>query len=170
VEKFSVLIVDDEVGPRNAIGRTLRREGYELYFASGGAEALEIIEQGNIDLVLTDNRMPGMTGLELVKKVREAHPEVVRIIITGYADLDTVREAINEAEVYRFLIKPWDDDDLRLTLRAAAERRRLERENRRLLATVRRHEEILAELEKQQPGITKVDRDETGAIIIPDED
>lgn len=168
--KFSVLIVDDEDDVRNALGRSLRREGYELHFAASGTQALEVLQKVRVDLVVTDHRMPDMTGLELVKTIKATHPDVMRIILTGYADFDTIKAAVNEAEIYRFLTKPWDDDDLRLTIRTALERRELERENRRLLATVKRHESLLAELEREHPGITKVERDANGAIVIGDED
>jgi two-component system probable response regulator PhcQ len=164
--KFSVLIVDDEEEIRNALGRCLRREGYELHFAAGAAEALEVLQRREIDLVLTDHRMPDMTGLELIITLKETHPDVLRVILTGCADFETIKAAINEAEIFRFLTKPWDDDDLRITLRSARQRRELERENRRLLATLRRQQNVLAELEKTHPGITKLERDEDGAIVI----
>jgi DNA-binding NtrC family response regulator len=168
--KFAVLIVDDEADVRSAIGRSLRREGYELHFASGGPEALDILQRVEIDIVITDHRMPGMTGLELIKLVKDTYPDVMRVILTGNADFDTIKAAVNEAEIYRFLTKPWDDDDLRLTLKGALERRELEREVRRLAAVVRRQESLLNELEKTHPGITKVERDASGAIVIPDEE
>jgi YesN/AraC family two-component response regulator len=170
VQSFSVLLVDDEEDVRNALTRTLRREGWDLHLASSGAEALEILERVPVDLVLTDQRMPGMTGLELIKAVRERYPQVMRVILTGYAEFETIKAAVNEAEIFRFLTKPWDAEDLRLTLRSAAERRALERERDELLATVRRQQSQLDELEKTHPGITQVERDETGTIVIPDEE
>jgi two-component system probable response regulator PhcQ len=170
VQSFSVLLVDDEEDVRNALVRTLRREGWDLHTAASGAEALEILKRVPVDLILTDHRMPGMTGLELVKVVRERYPKVMRVILTGYAEFETVKAAVNEAEVFRFLTKPWDSEDLRLTLRTAAQRRALEREQDDSPAAARRQQGQLAELEKTHPGITQVERDETGAIVIPEEE
>lgn len=166
---YSVLLVDDEEDIRNALSRCLRREGYELIGASSGPEALGILGQRPVDIIISDQMMPEMCGLDLIKAVRDLYPQIIRIILTGYADFDTVKAAINEAEIYRFLTKPWDDDDLRLTVRAAAQRLGLERDNDRLSLTVRRHEARLRELERTHPGITEVRRDETGAIVIDDE-
>lgn len=166
---FNVLLVDDEDDIRMALKRCLRREGYTLVEASGGAEALSVVARQAIDIVVTDQMMPEMTGLELLKRMRDVHPHIVRIVLTGYADFDVVKSAINEAEIFRFLTKPWDDDDLRLTLRNAAHRLSLERENTRLSAKVREHEARLRELERNHPGITSVMRDDSGAIVI-DED
>jgi DNA-binding NtrC family response regulator len=169
--KFSVLIVDDEEEIRNALGRCLRREGYQIRFANGAAEALEIVQREDFDLILTDHRMPEMTGLELITTLKDTHPGMMRVILTGCADFGTIKAAINEAEIYRFLTKPWDDDDLRLTIKSALHRRELERENRRLLATIRRQHDLLSDLERMHPGITKLERDEDGAIVISlDED
>lgn len=166
---YSVLLVDDEEDIRNALGRCLRRDGYDLIGASSGPEALTILRQRPVDIIISDQMMPEMTGLELITAVKDEYPKVVRIILTGYADFDTVKAAINEAEIYRFLTKPWDDDDLRLTVRHAAERLALQRDNLRLTVTVRHHEERLRELERLHPGITAVRRDEGGAIVIDEE-
>lgn len=166
---FNVLLVDDEEDIRTALSRCLRREGYTLVQAASGAEALSIVQRRQIDIIVTDQMMPEMTGVELLTRIREVHPHVVRIVLTGYADFEVVKAAINEAEIFRFLTKPWDDDDLRLTLRNAAHRLSLERENTRLSAKVREHEARLRELERNHPGITAVARDDSGAIVI-DED
>jgi YesN/AraC family two-component response regulator len=170
VARFSVLLVDDEDDVRAALRRALLREGWELHQASSGAEALTILALTSIDLVVTDQRMPGMTGLELIRIIKEKHPDVMRVVLTGYGDFETIQAAVNEAEIYRFLTKPWDDLDLRLTLRSALELRALERDNRRLLALIRRQEMLLTDLERTHPGITQVERDESGAIIISDHD
>jgi DNA-binding NtrC family response regulator len=170
VARFSVLIVDDEDDVRTALERTLRREGWDLHLASSAAGALDVLERNHVDLVVTDQRMPGMTGLELLKIIKETHRDVIRVILTGFADFETIKAAVNEVEIYRFLNKPWDDLDLRLTLRSALEKRALERENQRLLAMIRRHEQVLADLERTHPGITKIERDESGAIVIGDDD
>src|SRR5690349_14681200 len=128
-----VLIVDDEENVRNALRRSLRKQGYELYFAAEPSEALTLLAQQPVDLVLSDHLMPNMTGLELLKVVRDRHPDCVRMILTGHADMQTAIDAINHGEIYRFLTKPWDDVELRVTLHLAFEQLDLQRENRRLL-------------------------------------
>jgi YesN/AraC family two-component response regulator len=164
----SILVVDDEEDVRRALVRVLRREGYEIVAASSGPEALALLQRSSIDIIVTDQMMPEMTGLEFLVEAKRVQPSAIRIILTGYADFEVVKAAINDAEIYRFLTKPWDDDDLRLTLRQAAHRIQLERDNARLENTVREHETRLRELERAHPGITHVKRDETGAIVLDD--
>jgi YesN/AraC family two-component response regulator len=164
----SILVVDDEEDVRRALVRVLRREGYEIVAASSGPEALALLQRSSIDIIVTDQMMPEMTGLEFLVEAKRVQPSAIRIILTGYADFEVVKAAINDAEIYRFLTKPWDDDDLRLTLRQAAHRIQLERDNARLENTVREHETRLRELERAHPGITRVKRDETGAIVLDD--
>jgi DNA-binding NtrC family response regulator len=165
-----ILIVDDEENVRNALRRSLRKEGYELFFAAEPAEALELLSSQSVDLVLSDHLMPNMTGLELLEKVYIRYPETIRILLTGHVDMQTAIDAINHGEIYRFLTKPWDDIDLKVTLHLAFEQLDLERENRRLLAVVRHHQRLLERIEKEHPGIGSVTRDATGAILLDAED
>ena len=114
--------------------------------------------------------MPEMTGLQLFRIARDRWPDTLRIILTGHADMQTAIDAINQGEIYRFLTKPWDDVELKITLFNAFERLDLERENRRLLATVRQQAEVLQQIEKEHPGISRVRRDEGGAILLSEEE
>ena len=107
-----------------------------------------------------------MTGLEFLKLVRDRHPDTVRLMLTGHADMQTAINAINQGEIYRFLTKPWDDTELKVTLYLAFEQLELERENRGLLATVRRQHELIKSLEHDHPGIGHLVRDADGAILI----
>ncbi|RMG17525.1 MAG: response regulator [Deltaproteobacteria bacterium] len=166
----TLMIVDDEDNVRSALRRTLRRERYELVFAASGDEALQKLEEQPVDLIISDHLMPGMTGLELLKSVRNLYPDIMRIILTGHADLETAISAINQGEIYRFLTKPWDDLELKVTLQLALEHLDLERENRRLLSTVRRQSEFISRLEETYPGIAEVRRDSDGAIVITEEE
>ena len=166
----SILIVDDEDNVRNALRRTLRKDPYDLSFAASGEEALALLEVQPVDLIVSDHLMPGMTGLELLKTVRNLYPEVMRIILTGHADLETAISAINQGEIYRFLTKPWDDVDLKVTLHLALEHLDLERENNRLLDTVRRQSNFIRRLEDTYPGIAEVRRDADGAVVITEEE
>ena len=122
-----------------------------------------------IDLVLSDHLMPNMTGLEFLGVVRDRYPNSVRILLTGHADMDTAIKAINDGQVYRFLTKPWDDVELKVTLYLAFEHLDLEREHRRLLSTVRRQADLIKELETQYPGIGELRRNSEGAILLDDD-
>ncbi|HUB08576.1 MAG TPA: response regulator [Myxococcales bacterium] len=170
MDRKSLLIVDDEENVRRALERALRGEGYTLRFAASGREALDLMRQEPADMVISDHMMPTMTGLELMREVRKLHPDSLRIILTGYADLEMAISAINEGEIYRFLTKPWDQVELQVTVRLGFERLLLERENRRLLATVKRQSDYIRSLETEYPGISTVQRDAAGTVVIDDEE
>lgn len=165
-----ILIVDDEENVRHALRRSLRKEGYELFFGGEPAEGLEVLKKTPIDMVISDHLMPNMTGLEFLKIVRERYPDAVRLMLTGHADMQTAIDAINQGSIYRFLTKPWDDTELKVTLFLAFEQLELERENRRLLAMVRRQYDVMKSLEKEHPGLAHVVRDAEGYIMIDDDD
>jgi response regulator RpfG family c-di-GMP phosphodiesterase len=118
----------------SALKRTLRAHGLRAQTADGGAAALELLEREPFDLVISDMRMPGMTGAELLAQVRERWPDTVRILLTGYADITSTIEAVNNGEIFRYLSKPWDDDALLRVLNDGLERKRLRAERDRLLA------------------------------------
>jgi len=107
----TVLFVDDEVRILHAIKRMLRREQYNKLFASTGKEALEIIEEEPVQVLVTDLRMPEMDGLTLIKKVKEKYPEIVCIVLTAYSQVPTLLAAINQGHVYRYLTKPWNSEE-----------------------------------------------------------
>jgi two-component system, probable response regulator PhcQ len=162
----TILVVDDDEAIRKALRRTLSREGYEVIVAEKPEDAFEYLRGRSIDLVISDQLMPRMTGLEFLKIVHDRHPHVLRIMLTGHADTQTAICAINQGEIYRFLVKPWDDTELKVTLHLAFEHLELERENRRLLALVRRQQKVVDTLERDHPDIFNVRRDENGAIVL----
>ena len=163
-----ILIVDDEENVRRALRRSLRNEGYEPLVARSPEEGLEILKSTPVDAVLSDHLMPTMTGLEFLNRVRDRHPDCLRIMLTGHADMSTAIKAINQGEIYRFLTKPWDDNELKVTLFIGFEQLDLQRENRALLARVRRQADLIRNLERDYPGIGDVLRDEEGAVLIED--
>jgi EAL domain-containing protein (putative c-di-GMP-specific phosphodiesterase class I)/CheY-like chemotaxis protein len=118
-EERTLLIVDDEGGVRNALQRTLRRDGYRILLAAGGAEALELLAEHPVQVIISDQRMPHMSGTEFLERVRQLHPDTLRIILSGYTDLGVVTDAVNRGAVFRFLTKPWDDTLLREQVRDA---------------------------------------------------
>lgn len=167
---ISILIVDDEENVRHALRRALRRTPYQLVFADGPAMALELLKKEPVDIVISDHLMPETTGLEFLKLVRDRCPHAIRIMLTGHASMETAIEAINQGEIYRFLTKPWDDTELKITLHLAIEKLTLETENRRLLAAVRAQQNLLKSLEKEHPGIASVVRDDSGAVLLTEEE
>ncbi len=145
-DNLTLLFVDDEPSILSALRRLFRPHGYRIVMAESGAAGLEILEHEAVDLVISDMRMPEMDGATFLKHVRQRWPEVMRILLTGYADITSTVAAINEGEIYRYISKPWDDNEIVLVVREALERRRLEEENRRLSALTLRQNEELKEL------------------------
>ncbi|RME29631.1 MAG: response regulator [Deltaproteobacteria bacterium] len=169
MSKGTILFVDDEANVLNALRRTLRKEPYEIFLAQSAEEAFDILRENDIDLVVSDHLMPSMDGLTFLKKVRELYPSVIRVILTGHADLQMAIEAINEGEVFRFLTKPWMDVELKMTLKHIFDYIDLRRENQVLLDTLRKQQKFIEKMEQEHPGIFSVQRDERGFIVI-DED
>ena len=165
-----ILIVDDEENVCHALRRSLRKEGYELFFGHEPAEGLALLKTQPCDMVISDHLMPNMTGLEFLKIVRDRHPDMMRLMLTGHADMQTAIDAINQGNIYRFLTKPWDDTELKVTLFLAFEQLDLERENRKLLSMVRRQYDVMKSLEHEHPGIAHVVRDAEGFVLLDDED
>ena len=123
----TLLLLDDEENVLRSLVRLLRRDGYRLLAASSVSEAFDLLARNDVQVVMSDQRMPDMSGTEFLARVRDLYPDTVRLALSGYTDLETISQAINQDAAYRFLIKPWDDADLREHVRAAfrvAEQRR----------------------------------------------
>ncbi|HEX5392449.1 MAG TPA: response regulator [Rhodocyclaceae bacterium] len=141
-----LLLVDDEPSIVSALVRLFRPYGYRLVTAFSGADGLAILEHEAVDLVISDMRMPGMDGVQFFEQVRHRWPDAMRILLTGYADTKSTIEAINRDEIWRYITKPWDDDEIVLTVRDALEHRRLATENARLLELSQRQNDELKAL------------------------
>ncbi|MFJ2463363.1 HD domain-containing phosphohydrolase [Pseudomonas sp. NPDC087615] len=128
----TVLLVDDEESILNSLRRLLRGQPYDVLLATSGAQALEMLEQQAVDLVMSDARMPNMDGASLLAHVRQRHPATVRIMLTGYADPSAIIKAINDGQIHRYISKPWNDEELLLILRQSLEHQHSERERQRL--------------------------------------
>ena len=135
---LSILCVDDEPSILSSLKRLFRPRGYQVHIAEGGKAALEMLEQVEVDLVISDMRMPEMDGVQFLEQVRQRWPDTVRLLLTGYADIASTIDAVNRGEIYRYLSKPWDDADILLIVHDALEQRALERENKRLEAVALR--------------------------------
>ena len=133
VKRYPILVVDDEQDNLDAFRFNFRKT-FDIVTASGGAEALQVLQDREVAVVVTDQRMPRMTGVELLREVRVRQPEAVGIILTAFTDVDVLIEAINLGQVYRYITKPWDAKEVRGVLQYAIERFHLQRENKRLTA------------------------------------
>jgi type II secretory ATPase GspE/PulE/Tfp pilus assembly ATPase PilB-like protein/DNA-binding NarL/FixJ family response regulator len=129
---YHLLLVDDEPGILAALRRVFQRENYQLHFARNGLEAIKILASQDIHLIISDFMMPEMNGSELLAQVRERWPATIRIMLTGHANTEAVMGSIRDGAVYRFILKPWNDDDLRLTIALALEQYALQQRNRAL--------------------------------------
>ncbi len=144
--KHKVLIVDDEASVLSSLRRLLRREPYDLITAGSGEEALRLLEEQRIPVVMSDQRMPGMTGIELLGEVRNRWPNTIRVVLSGYSAVQTIIEAINEGAVYKFLSKPWNDEELKGNVRQALEQYNLQAENRLMSRQIAKQNERLREM------------------------
>ena len=130
--QVNVLLVDDEDNILRSLRRLLRQQPYTVTTASSGAQALEILSQQPFDLVMSDARMPGMDGAELLAEVSQRWPDTIRILLTGFADMTTTIKAINEGRIYRYVAKPWNDEELKTIIHQALAHQFSERERVRL--------------------------------------
>ena len=166
MKKHTILIVDDEEMILNSICRVLRNENYRILTANNGQKALSLLKDYDVHLVVSDQRMPGMNGIDFLKHIKKDYPQILTIMLTGNAEIEIAMNAINEAGVYKFILKPWDDYNLKVTIRRALETLELIQQRDSLLEEVKTRDAILQSLEKQHPGISKVERDENGYIIL----
>jgi len=154
-----VMLVDDESSILNALQRLLRREGYTISTAGRGEEALEVMaSEGPFDLLVTDYRMADMTGIQLLEEVQQRWPDTQRVMLSGYSQVDTILDAVNRGAVYKYLSKPWKDEELKLNLRRAIEQGVLQRANRELLEEVEDKNRRLVDLN------ARLERDVSDAI------
>jgi DNA-binding NtrC family response regulator len=153
---YKIMIVDDEPANLRVLERLFRPD-YQVVTAPSGAEALALLEQHDVALLVSDQRMPAMTGIELMTKTVAIRPHMVKILLTGYTDVDALIEALNSGLVYRYLTKPWKNDDLRLTASRALEhyemmkaKHLLGMENQRLRARLQEISEITSVVLNQE--------------------
>jgi len=163
--KRTLLLVDDEENILSALRRLLRRDGYEILTANGGQRGLELLAENAVDVIVSDQRMPNMTGVEFLRRVKTIHPETVRIVLSGYTELQSITDAINEGAIYKFLTKPWDDEQLRSNIEEAFRHKELADDNRRLSHDVQVANQELAHANQQLRAMV----DEKQRQIVRDE-
>ena len=164
MEKSKLLLVDDEPNLTSALVRSLDRTQFQIFTADSAQQGLMILAGNDIDVVVSDERMPGMTGSQFLSEVRKQWPNTIRMILSGQADLEAAVRAINEGEVYRFLLKPCHPKELQLTILQGLQHKKLVEQSRKLLHEHQKNVNLLEALEKDNPGITRIDMDEDGAI------
>ena len=156
--QHTILFVDDEENILHSLIRLLRKEGYRILTATCGADGLEMLKEHDVHLVVTDQRMPGMSGTEFLAKVKENYPEIIRIVLSGYTEVDAITESINKGHIYKFMLKPWNDQNLKLEIKQALEQYELMQVNKTL------HEKLIeknAELKKINENLEMLVKERT---------
>lgn len=171
---YRIMVVDDEQNILNAMRRITRKEkGWEVEFFDSSNEALKRARAASFELFLSDFRMPEMDGVKFLSETKKIHPDAMRLILSGYTDLEALLGAINEAEIFRFISKPWQDYDLITTLKQALSQRDMLMENRSLADKVRsqkaeleNRKTALERLRESNPVLADVKWTSDGAIIL----
>ncbi len=148
----TILFVDDEVNILKALNRLTRHEPWTVLCASRGSEALALLEKTPAQVVVSDQRMPEMSGVDLLQSVRDRHPDIVRIMLTGYTEINVAVDAINRGEIFRLITKPWNDEELKATIRQAFDHFHLKHEIKRLNLVTREQNFKLQDMNRNLEG------------------
>ena len=155
--KRPILVVDDEPEILHSL-KSLLRQDFHVHTANSGMEAMQVLQEQVIHVVMTDQRMPQMTGVDLLRATKTEHPEAIRMIFTGYADIQAVVDAVNQGSIFRYVAKPWDPDLLIETLREAGRMYDALAEREKLLADLQSHEKQCVrfddDLQRQSDGVS----------------
>ena len=171
---YRIMIVDDEPSILNSLKRVLKKgDDWEIETYDSATDALKRAQTNSFELVISDYRMPEMDGVDFLNAIRKLQPEAMRIILSGFTDLEALLGAINEAEIFRYICKPWDNRELVETIKHALIHREILVENRRLADQVREQQEELNKrktalelLAEKHPALVEVEWGSDGAIII----
>lgn len=171
---YRIMIVDDEPNILSSLTRVLKKvDDWEIETYESVVEAIKRAQTTTFELVISDYRMPEMDGVDFLNEIRKFQPEAMRIILSGFTELQALLGAINEAEIFRYICKPWDDHDLIATITHALSHREVLVENRRLADQVRQQQEelhnrktALEELAEKHPALVEVEWAEDGSIIV----
>lgn len=160
----TLLLVDDEEHILSALKRLFRRDGYRVLTAGSGAQGLEVLAANAVDVIISDQRMPGMTGVEFLRRAKELRADTVRLTLSGYTDLQSIIDAVNEGAVYKFLTKPWDDARLREHVAQAFRVRELAEENNRLAREIRAANTELADANRRLKSLADREHERVTAM------
>jgi PAS domain S-box-containing protein/diguanylate cyclase (GGDEF)-like protein len=161
----TLLLVDDEENILAALKRTLRRDGYHIVTASNAAEGLQRLTEHEVDVIVSDQRMPGMTGVEFLRRAKDLYPQTVRMVLSGYTELQSIIDAVNEGAIYKFLTKPWDDERLRAHVAEAFRHKGMADENRRLSQQVESANADLAGLNARLAQLLQQQRQHADLLV-----
>lgn len=156
----TLLLVDDELSILKSLKRLLRKEKHQILTATNGREALDVLAHTDEDvsLIISDQRMPEMTGAQFLAQAVNIAPDSVRFLLTGYADLNAVADAVNKGKIHRYITKPWNDDEINELIHMALSQVELRKENKRLTELTERQNSELAELNKDLEKRCKSER------------
>lgn len=167
----TIALVDDEPNILKALKRALQRHFPNILLFDNPETALSELTYTNVDLIISDYQMPQMTGVEFLTQFKQSHPDSIRMILSGQADMQGVLNAINTVGIYRFLVKPWNDDELIINIQSALAYSKLARENKDLIRVLKEQSAImnaqlseLKRLERDTPGITQINLNKDGCI------
>ncbi|MYM68189.1 EAL domain-containing protein [Pseudoduganella sp. FT55W] len=165
-----LLLVDDEANILSALKRLLRPDGYDILTANCGEQGLELLAQQPVDVIISDQRMPGLSGADFLRQARSMRPDTIRIMLSGYTELQSVTDAVNEGAIYKFLTKPWNDEQLRAHLADAFRLKEIADDNIRLNMEVRNANHELASANRRMEQLLhqmqrQIDRDEISLNI-----
>jgi EAL domain-containing protein (putative c-di-GMP-specific phosphodiesterase class I)/FixJ family two-component response regulator len=160
IRSNTLLLVDDEENILSALRRLFRKDGYRILTANSGAEGLELLARHEIDVIVSDQRMPGMTGVDFLRRCKVMRPETIRMTLSGFTDLQSIIDAVNEGAVYKFLTKPWDDDRLRDHVAQAFQQKQLADENARLHQQVTQANADLARMNQRLEALVTRQREQ----------
>lgn len=168
--KRTLLLVDDEDNVVSSLKRLLRKDGYVIVTANSGAQGLQRLAEYPVDVIVSDQRMPNMTGVEFLRRAKELYPDTVRMVLSGYTELQSITDAINEGAIYKFLTKPWDDERVRAHIQEAFHQKEMADENRRLDQEVQQANRELADVNSKLQRLlesqrAQISREETSLVI-----
>lgn len=170
-----IQLVDDEPHILSALKRVLRSNPWEVHIFTNAQEALKALLEHDYSVIVSDYQMPNLDGITYLQFAKQRQPDAMRMILSAHGDRHSMMQAINQAEIYRFLSKPWEDYEIESAVRAAIDLYHLRFDNCRLLEQVRAQkkaleiqENELLRLEGENPGITRVERDADGSVLIDD--
>lgn len=172
----TIALVDDEPNILKALKRALQRHFPNILTFDNPETALSELTYTHVDLIISDYQMPQMTGVEFLSQFKQSHPDSLRMILSGQADMKGVLAAINTVGIYRFIVKPWNDEELIINIQSALAYSKLDQENKELLRVLKEQSTILStqlselkRLERESPGITQINLNEEGCIDLSDD-
>lgn len=168
--KRTLLIVDDEESVASSLRRLFRKDNYQIITANSGAQGLQRLAECEVDVIISDQRMPEMTGVEFLRRAKELYPDTIRMVLSGYTELKSITDAINEGAIYKFLTKPWDDKRVRAHVQEAFHQKEMADENLRLDREVQLANEELAKVNGKLQSLlaaqrVRIDREETSLLL-----